>query len=79
MESPLTEATSTSIDELFSRDPLDLSDRDIAQIVDTFKKKRLLWEQEETTAQREGRRTRTPKQPKEAAKNISLDNLNIKL
>lgn len=41
--SPLAEASPTSLDELFSRDPLDLTDNDIEKIVNELRAKRALW------------------------------------
>lgn len=43
VDSPLAEASSTSLDELFSRNPLDLTDNDVEKIVREFRAKRALW------------------------------------
>jgi hypothetical protein len=84
METPLTEASPESIDELFSRDPLDLNDQEIDKIVAQFQAKRVLWNNEETLAKKEGRRPSYKKKggvtkSKEEAKAIGLDSLDIKL
>ena len=48
-ESPLSEASPDSLEELFSRDPLDLTDRDLDRIVAELRAKRHLWTQEQAT------------------------------
>lgn len=41
---PLTEASSTSLEELFSRDPLGLSDQDLDVIVAKLREERMRWQ-----------------------------------
>jgi hypothetical protein len=57
---PLVEASPASFEELFSRDPLDLEERDIKLIVEKLRADRLAWRQ----AELEGKRTA----PKSGAK-----------
>lgn len=45
--SPLSEATSDSLDELFRRDPLGLTDSDLDRIIEAMREKRTLWKQSE--------------------------------
>lgn len=54
---PLLEAPATSLDELFSRDPLDLSDQDLSVIVVELRRQRVRWKQ----AEAEGKTARAPK------------------
>ena len=45
--SPLSEAAPTSFEELFSRDPLSLSDQDFLTIATKLRADRVLWNQAE--------------------------------
>lgn len=47
MTNPLLEADPTSISELFSTDPLKLTNKDIDQIVERLRADRVLWEKAE--------------------------------
>lgn len=47
MQSPLSEASPTSLQELFDRDPLSLSDSDIDTIVLELRTQRERWQQAE--------------------------------
>lgn len=58
-ETPLAEAEAFSLDELFSRDPLDLTDDDLRKIVHELRARRSQWAQEEEAAQKEGRKVRS--------------------
>ncbi len=68
MTSPLTEADPDSLNELFSRDPLELSDADIDRIVAKEREVSAIWAAEEAAAHAAGRRSRVSviKQPKDA-------------
>lgn len=68
--SPLAEARPTSLDELFSRDPLDLQDQDISIIITELRKQRALW----AAAEAQGK-TRAPKGA--APTNLTLDDLEL--
>jgi hypothetical protein len=61
-DSPLAEATVDSLDELFRRDPLKLTDGDVDKIVAELRRKRALWVQ----AAAEGK-TRAPKEKAQKA------------
>lgn len=65
--SPLTEAQPESIDELMSRDPLELTADNIASIVKILRDQRKNWKKE------------TAAKPKAPAGNITLDQLKIEL
>lgn len=71
--SPLEEVKVESIDILFDRDPLELSDRDIDQMVNYFRENRLRWKQEEKTKSLKPKRESAPK--KKIDLNLSLDDL----
>ena len=75
---PLTEAKPTSIDELFSRDPLSLTDDDVALIVDQLRAHRRLWAAEEKSSKKSGKRTNSVGIAK-AAKNLKLEDLSLDL
>lgn len=76
--SPLAEAKPESLDELFSRDPLSLSDSDVDQIVDSLRAHRRLWAQEEKSSKKAGTRTNSVGIAK-AAKNLKLEDLKLDL
>lgn len=72
--SPLAEVDPASLNELFSRDPLKLSDQDIDKMVEIYRAQRLRWKQEEATG--------GPKKAAKIANNaetkkLSLDDLDI--
>jgi hypothetical protein len=56
----------TSLDELFSRDPLQLADQDLDIIVEELRRQRAAWE----TGQKA-----KPRETKQTGKNLSLDDL----
>lgn len=76
-ESPLTEPDPRSLDDLYSADPLSLTDSDVDRIVDDLREKRALWIKEEAEAGAQGRRAK--KTYKEAPKKgqLTLSGLNI--
>lgn len=76
-ESPLVEADSRSLDELYSADPLDLTDSDIDRITKDLREKRDLWSKKEAEAGAQGRKRK--KVYKEAPKkgDLSLGGLGI--
>lgn len=79
-ESPLSEANPRSLDDLYSADPLSLTDDDVDKITNDLRQKRSLWEKEDAAAQAQGR-ARRPKEYKSAPPKgqLSLDALGIKL
>lgn len=62
--SPLAEATPDSLDELFRRDPLGLSDQDLDRIVAELRSRRAIW----AKAEAEGK----TKAPRKAAAKAEL-------
>jgi len=58
-ESPLVEAKISALDELFRRDPLEMSDKDFDQVIEEMRKKSALW----AKAEAEGK-TRAPRAKK---------------
>ncbi len=77
-KSPLAEAEPDSLDELYYKDPLDLTDSDLDKIVEDLRAKRALFVREDKEAKVQGRRRR-PKTYKNAPKQgeLSLDSLGI--
>ena len=75
LNSPLTEAEPESLDELFSRDPLELSTQDINKIVAHLRSLRHQWAADEaagaTKARKKGKAAPAPKET------ISLEQLQI--
>ena len=65
---PLTEAASDSLQELFDRDPLQLTDHDIERIVTELRAQRERWQ----VAEKKGAKRPAPK-------NISLSDLDLEL
>lgn len=65
--SPLTEADPASLQELFNRDPLSLSDSDIDRIVSELRSQRARWEQGQ----------RTKKAPAQNAVALDLSDLGL--
>jgi hypothetical protein len=76
--SPLSEAATDSLNELMERDPLELTKQDIGLIVSSLRRQRVAWEQEETTAKSKGKRP-SAAAAKAAAKQLTLDSLDIEL
>lgn len=54
----LSEVTTDQLEELFARDPADLTREDVATIVRGLRQRRASWAQEEQSAQSAGRRAR---------------------
>lgn len=77
-ESPLAEAEPNSLDELYYRDPLDLTDSDLDKLVKELREKRTLFVKEDKEARAQGRQRRS-KIYKDAPKRgqLSLDNLGL--
>lgn len=70
----LKEATPASLDELFSRDPLQLNDRDITTIVAELRSQRKNW----LVAEAQGKRTGAKAKPGAKAKvDTTLDELGL--
>lgn len=65
-QSPLTEANPASLDELFSRDPLKLSDSDVDQIIEELRRKRMLW----AKAELEGKKAKPRKKDELTAEDL---------
>lgn len=77
LNSPLHEATPDSLDELFSRDPLELSDQDLDSIVAHLRAQRNQWHAEEAAgAKKASKKGKAAPGPKEK---ISLENLELDL
>ena len=75
---PLTEASPQSLDELFSRDPLELSNQDIAVIVAKFRALREQWLVDEAQGKTKGRRAEAVPQGGEPKRKLSLADLGLK-
>jgi len=74
---PLDQASPESLDELFSRDPLQLSDQDLDRIVAHLRAQRNQWKQEEASGAKQSKaKGVTSSGPKEK---VSLDMLDLKL
>jgi len=71
-QSPLSEADPKSLDDLYTADPLTLTDNDVDKLVDDLREKKALWENEDATAQSQGR-ARRPKEYKAAPPKGQLD------
>lgn len=70
-DNPLAEASLDSLSELFSRDPLQLSDADIDRITLTLREKRKLWREAEAAgATKAPREQKAPKAPKATSAEI---------
>ena len=59
-KSPLSEADPRSLDDIYTDDPLNLTDDDVDRVAADLRQKRSLWATEEAEAQSQGRR-RKPK------------------
>jgi hypothetical protein len=77
--SPLEEASTESLDELFSRDPLQLAEEDIAKIVTRLRAERAKWdiEQAEAAAKPPRAKAGTAAKAPKVAKVIADDNLSL--
>ena len=76
--SPLLEAPATSLDELFARDPLDLSDADLAAIVTELRRQRVRWKQAEAEGKpARAAKAKAPKLTLDQAKDLSLADLGL--
>lgn len=62
VDTPLIEAKIDSLDELFHRDPLAMSDKDWDTIVEEMRKRSALW----AKAEAEGKRPKAAKAPQAA-------------
>jgi hypothetical protein len=68
---PLREASPESLNELFERDPLSLTDSDVESIVQQLRVARSKWAEEEAQKQRSGKKS------KPADPNMTLDDLGL--
>lgn len=64
-----------SLNDLFSRDPANLSDGDIDKMVDTLRKTRRVWAREQEAKKKQSRKS--PEQQKEEANNLSLNDIDL--
>ncbi len=72
MGSPLVQAEPESIDELFSRDPLELTKEDLGKIVSILRAQRASWKLDQQPAKAGGK-------PKPPAGNITIESLKLEL
>lgn len=77
-ESPLAEANPLSLNDLFEKDPLSLSDVEIEMIVEAYRSQRAAWAREEKEAKSQGRRPKTSMTAK-AVEGLNLNDLDIKI
>jgi hypothetical protein len=68
---PLREASPESLNGLFERDPLSLTDSDVESIVQQLRVARSKWAEEEAQKQRSGKKS------KPADPNMTLDDLGL--
>lgn len=66
-----------AINELFTKDPRELSDADLRRVVAEFRKVRARWEEEERSSRTESRRSRPSKGVKQKVPDIDLDDLEL--
>ena len=71
IESPLTEADPQSLNILFDKDPLELTDQDIDAIVAELRKARTEWATEESS--------KSKSKASKVTANLSLEDLDLKL
>jgi len=77
LQSPLVQASPESLDELFSRDPLELSSQDIDKIVAHLRAQRHQWSADEAAGATKARsKGKKPPAPKEK---IALDQLDLEI
>ena len=74
--SPLTEADPTSLSELFARDPLELSQRDLEVIVTELRAQRARYVAAQAAGQKPPRVAKA-KEPLAKGLNLSLDELGL--
>lgn len=74
---PLDEAFPESLDTLFSRDPLALSESDITTILTELRRMRKNFNVAEAAGVKPKRPAKAPATPKEALPTLSLDDLGI--
>ena len=72
-QTPLKEADPKSLEDLFDKDPLNLTDADITKIVAELRLNRAAWAAEE--AVKATKPKRAAKAPKASASKLSLDDL----
>ena len=77
-ESPLTEVDPESLNELIARDPLELTSQNIKTIVTQLRAQRILWEREEASSKKTGKRANakkalSPTETKKLLENLELD------
>lgn len=73
--SPLDMISPTEIQVLFDRDPLSLSDKDVAEMVKYFRAQRMLWADADAQAKAAGKRTTAPKGEASASAKITKADL----
>lgn len=59
-QSPLAEVQPQTLGELFSRDPLSLSDQDIDKIVEELRRQRAKWQEAEATGRKSAAKAAAP-------------------
>jgi len=62
-ETPLAEAKPDSIEELFRRDPLKMTDADVDAVILAMREKRATWAKAEAEGKTRGRKPAAPKGP----------------
>jgi hypothetical protein len=67
----------TNLDELFSRDPLSLSDQDIVDIVQVLREQRAAWKLDASTSKRPKSATKARAEVIGLAKDIDLKDLGL--
>jgi hypothetical protein len=72
LPSPLIEASPRSLDEIFSSDPLGLTNQELSVVVAELRKQALNWAAAEAAGKRSAPKTKTP-----VAANVSLDDLGL--
>lgn len=77
-KTPLAKADPKSLDDLYSSDPLDLTDDDVDRITADLREKRALWAREDAEAKTQGRKrsTKAWKEPPEKGQ-LSLADLGL--
>jgi len=82
MSNPIAEVSPVSLDELMDRDPLELTEGDIAEItkhlVKTFRAHRLVWEKEKDKAKITGKRVSGAVVKKKQKKEETIKNIKEK-
>lgn len=62
-KSPLSEADPRSLDDLYSDDPLNLTEPDLDSMVDNLRAKNVLWAKEEAESKSQGRKAKKVYEP----------------